>query len=319
MSEINDEPDFIDASLERALRVERAINLVSKVVNLELADLALSGTEISEETKLQLQTLGGAFIRLSSTGMSVANEIATTLGENPSELSTLPAARHLPQPVVVSKKADATVRQENPASPVVRPTASVAAKDTLTTTVPAPASTPVGTSRLDQPQHASSRPDTQETQEQKSHTKKKFEGELYEAIVPEKTTPLIELREGMVPINIRISTDNMIIIEGTKIELEDDRLFIFNGLMRLRDHIMRARDIQDLGFRPDVPATAAAQAFSKAMVSIRSELNQAAGIEIVKRIGEKAGTKYAVNPAVTLIDERSPVPTAPGDENVKKK
>ena len=53
------------------------------------------------------------------------------------------------------------------------------------------------------------------------------------------------------------------------------------------------------------------------MAELMSDLEQASGptgINIIKKIGKAAGTKYAVNPAVTLVDERFDGGTPTPDE-----
>lgn len=297
---------IIDPTLERAQRVERAVIHVTRAIELELADIALSGESLDpESTQAQsLRQLGAVLLRVSSMGIHTANSLATTLGDTPQEISEIPKQTLIPQ-AVAPQSASSEVRSQEAAEP-----AEVAAPvvETPVVATPPSGSTPTPeTSRLTRKQNIDTSDSVPTPRVTRGREKQKiqYEGELYTRIVSEKQTPVMELREGMEPIPIRIITDDTLVINGEKVVLEGDQLFIFNALMKLRDGMITAKDMREFGFRIDGPSASAT--FSKAMTGLMGELQQAAGPEqptIIKKIGQAAGVKYAVNPAVILEDER---------------
>lgn len=321
--ERENQAEVINPALERVRRVERALNHLSRAIELELADVALSEEGVDEKSAQEYRELGAALLRLSSVGMNTANSLASTLGEPTKELpqdnalvekivadnaeyispvsqnmSEKNSNTHLPKEAVdntrVAEKSDDTVNED------ITPDRQDSIEETE--------SDVKATSHLS--------PDKKSTVE-----KPRYEGELYRRIISEKDTPLMELREGMEAIPIRIVTDDTIIVNGEKIVLEGDELFIFNGLMKLRDNVRASKEIRKLGFRLDGPSGSAA--FSKAMKDLIGQIDNATGPNhpvIIKKIGEAAGTKYAVNPSVVLEEERIDIDAEENDtENVKKK
>ncbi|HEX6462287.1 MAG TPA: hypothetical protein VFZ58_03365 [Candidatus Saccharimonadales bacterium] len=292
MSKMDNLPSsFIDPAIERVGRVEHALSHVIKAVQLELADLALEASFTDQEKEERLKVLGGALLRLSTNSLTAANGIADMLGKE--------------QFVIANKNGQQQISIEpRPLYNAEQPVASVETVGDI------PSSekrhTPqVSGSELD---HArpSSDPHLADIGKVDSElSSEKQQGELYQAIIPESKTPIMELREGMnAPIHITITSDNTIEIAGTQLQLEGDKLFIFNAFMMLRNTKIAASDVRELGFKPDSTRSAIAQAFSRHASNLREELKQAAGIEIVKRLGDKRNTRYVVNPAVVLHDNR---------------
>ena len=81
-------------------------------------------------------------------------------------------------------------------------------------------------------------------------------------------------------------------------------MFLFNALMLLRDKPRAAGEIRELGFYPEATNGTATANFSTSMKGLSELLNQAAGIELIKKVGTRADTRYCVNPNLVLRDER---------------
>lgn len=313
-------PAPIHPALSTAERIERALNHVARSLELELADIALSRDSISDSTEQDLRNIGAALLRVSQIGITTANSLAEGLGEAPSQLVVpeLPVQAKVlvEQQTTETIPVSASVKEAGPVvEEVVQPVAQVVGETPKAT--PEVVTTPEET-RLPSPEQIS------EVQTTKERKKLKYEGDMYARIVTEKETPIMELREGMEAIPVRIISDDTIVVNGEKIVLQGDHLFIFNAAMKLRDQMMTAKDMRALGFRMDTAS--ASMTFSKAMNELHYTLQSAMGslnVGIIKKTGQAAGTRYAVNPAVQLVDERheSSLVDAPDSESetVKKK
>ncbi len=300
----NSPTSFIEPALERALRIERASIHLARVVELELTDISLTGEEIDERTKSALHKLGGAFLRLSTMSMNLTNSIADSIGKSPL-LSETSNVQPLLQPTTKESQ-DITVPD-------------VIQHESVTPTQSPQPSPKPHVSRLDQVRHRPTEPSSEESTK-RTRERKKQEGELYQAIITTDKTPQLELREGRVAKEVVITSDNTINIRDHEISLENDELFIFNGFMLLRNGLITAKDIRSLGFRPDASDASSATAFSKAVNTLLPAINQAAGVELIKKLGERRNTKYAVNPDLTLVDKREIIVSESDDiaEIVKK-
>jgi len=315
----NESRIMINPALERAQRVERALGHVVKLVELELADIALSEHAIDESTHHELRELGAVFLRLSSLGLTAANSVSQSVNERqvytptPQRPTPTVAAPHVVLPPEVSR------------APLMTPAVPEAEIiDVPTSTVEEPPlvdvpqqETPIvrtesrllGVARGEQPQR-----------KQREKQQPQYENELYQKVITEAQIPTIEQREGMNPIDIQVTADDVLSIGNTEVELIGDRLFIFNALMMLRSGLIPARKIREFGFRPDsVSEAASSQAFSKAINSLIDELRETAGLEIIKKVGQGVGTKYAVNPTVVLHDKRDAEPSLIDDTEIVKK
>ena len=302
MSDLERTPSAIHPALERAERIERALSHTARALELELADIELAGQAVDETVEQSLRSIGATLIRISQMGINTANSLAATIGtdqialdvpttllEQPSVTSAVQAMPKTPEQPNLQPAVGTQPRAQEPQAAAVK-------------TEAAPAELVVkGEEPVAEPQKVASISQV-ETREKKTPA---YEGELYTRIVPESVTPIMELRKGMIAIPLRIVTDDTVIINGEKVMLEGDQLFIFNALMKLRDNLIAAKDMRKLGFR--LEGQPGAIAFSQAMRELTSQLQQAAGPELptlIKRTGKAAGTKYAVNPAIVLQDER---------------
>jgi hypothetical protein len=134
---------------------------------------------------------------------------------------------------------------------------------------------------------------------------KKFDCEYYEAIISLEDVPVIENGDGNSPIDVTITSDETIMLNGNTIILNDDKLFVFNALMLHRDRPRTAREIRRLGFRPtEQQPSVINNAFHSAIKTLAEELDQAAGVEIIEIEGKTVNTRYIINPSVMLIEGR---------------
>ena len=132
-----------------------------------------------------------------------------------------------------------------------------------------------------------------------------FDGDLYERLLTLDRLPDIPLAEGASPIEIEIVDNTTLRVGDQIIHLGAHERYLFNALMLLREEISVGPDLRAFGFYPGSKDATANQAFSKTVSSLLGQLNEAAGIEIIKKIGERRGTRYAVNPSLLLTDIRT--------------
>lgn len=130
-------------------------------------------------------------------------------------------------------------------------------------------------------------------------------GNLYARIVSLEKLPAIEPREGAAPIEVEIIDNSTLRLGGQVIRLRDHERYLFNALMLLRDQVNTATRLREFGFYPSAKGTTVNQAFSKSMNQLTALLNEAAGIEILKKLGQGRGTRYVVNPDLVLTDIRT--------------
>jgi|GEM_PF-3469831 len=289
--------DFVDPALQRTAQVERAMSHVVRVIELELADIDLAGGEIDEPTRQALSHIGGSLLRMSALGLQVAHGIADTLGEPRVEVEAQ-----------VQSRSNGHVPERSLPSGVVPARPQTQARTQPASAAPVPVPGSQNGSRLDRRQNdPSTSPQADGRSRKGGREKQTFEGKLYEGIVSPDDVPILELREGRTAKEVVIRDDHTIGIRDHEITLEGDELFIFNGLLLLRDKLIAAKDIRALGFRPGTSENSASQAFSKAIGELMPKINQAAGVEIIKKMGERTKTRYVVNPDLTLVDKREVV------------
>lgn len=294
-------PSLIDVTLETAQRIERSLVHAVGAAGLVLANLELNTEPMDDLTKEQAQKLGQVLLRISSLSMDSAQSIAGILGENQLETNMPAVAPEQPRAADNSQPSTQRPAPETiPAPTVTRSTSNGDDGGLL------PASSI--RDQLAVPP---------ETRKPAGH-EKEFEGELYQAIVAVDKTPIMELPAEREPIEVAIIGDNTLLIDGEEFTVKGDRLFLFNAFMMLRESFITSKAIRELGFRPDATTSMASQAFSRTVGPLLEDLKQAAGIEMVKRIGNRGTTKYAVNPAIVLIDKRDHNTPEGAAENVKK-
>lgn len=125
-------------------------------------------------------------------------------------------------------------------------------------------------------------------------------GRYYERILLADEIPPIELEEGIDPIDIHITSDDTITMDGKEIKLTGARLFVFNAFLKLRDKdTITASDIRALGFRSD--ASSLSVAISRIMELLRVE-DDSGYRELITRHGETRGSFYTINPAAISTD-----------------
>lgn len=128
--------------------------------------------------------------------------------------------------------------------------------------------------------------------------------ELYQKIVSADQIPNM-LREGDEPITLTISSDSSVTVEGETIHLKRDQLYLFNALMLSRTEPRSSAELRSFGFAPDAKTDSSVTSrFFKGLTAIESSLNEAAGVEIIKRIGQRRAMLYAVNPRLVIAEDR---------------
>lgn len=131
--------------------------------------------------------------------------------------------------------------------------------------------------------------------------------ELYRKIIGADQIPNM-LREGDEPIPLTISSDSSVTIKGKTIHLKRDQLYLFNALMLSRAEPRSSAELRSLGFAPDAKtASSVTSRFFKGLSTIESSLNEAAGIEIIKKIGQRRSMLYAVNPRLIITEDRKDI------------
>ncbi|MBI2591909.1 sigma-70 family RNA polymerase sigma factor [Candidatus Saccharibacteria bacterium] len=130
------------------------------------------------------------------------------------------------------------------------------------------------------------------------------EGDLYERIIDAERIPTLDIRDGT-PIELLVDDNNTLRFGGETIQLGAHARYIFNALMLLREAPASGGELRQFGFFPGAKQGTALMAFSKEMTSLIEQLNEAVGVEIFKKVGERRNMRYAVNPNLVLIDNRT--------------
>jgi hypothetical protein len=261
-------PDsLLDPTLAHIERVERSLSMASRALHLELASIILDGSDKDPQKADTISAIGKAALRIAT----LADDIAKSTADDIVGFDQ-----------VVDK----------PAPEQVEPVSSV--ESTPSTTLPS--KDPETVKHIPQV-------DTQSTIEniKQEVAPDLEENKLYNTTVSIEKTPVMVVPEGVDPL-IGYVDKNGIKINGKRIQLEGDKLFLFNSLMLQRNGIISNDELRGLGFNGDT------QAFHSALTSLIAQLNKAAeeqGIEIIKKIGQRKDVGYAVNPVLQLVEELS--------------
>lgn len=129
--------------------------------------------------------------------------------------------------------------------------------------------------------------------------------DLYAGIVDLERVPTMALKEGAPAITVSVLNGNKLGVGQRSIALSGHELYLFNALILLRDKARAAEELRGFNFAPDSSNGTAQIAFNKAMNSLSAQINGAAGLEVIKRVGQARGTRYAVNPNLVLKDLRT--------------
>lgn len=283
---------FFDPALERLERIEHALHHVGKAVELELADVALDPSTLTDDVKAKLQEIGGSLLRIVQTGQSVAGDIFVATGDEPVEVVAQAPAAPAPRPSVGQtrsrRRSPSTASTHRPATPSPRRDVSP----------PADGSEPVAP--------------VAEAQES--------EQGLYARIIKPEETPEMRRAEGARKIDVTIVADDRVKIGDREIVLGNHERFLFNALMMLREEPRAGAEIRELGFFPEATNGKTNATFSTSMRNLSELLNTAAGVELIKKVGAGQATRYCVNPNLVLEEGRTEdtVVTAEGGSQLKK-
>lgn len=122
----------------------------------------------------------------------------------------------------------------------------------------------------------------------------------YARLFPAEELPPINFDENMETLEIVITGENMITLNGREIYLTGDELYLYNLLMRHRDQDqIKTSQFFDHGFRMK-PSRSTSVALSNIMVRLRSKLvadTDSGQVELISKHGNTSGTTYSVTPA----------------------
>lgn len=290
---------FLDVSLEKATRIGQALGHLAKAVELGLVDVALDPSIANNGSREKFVLLGQKLGELSGMSYELLADLSSTTGipiqVDEETQRTLPAQERLlvtPEPATAD---DAKVgEQEQAASPVRKEDDGGPTGRTVVAPAPEP-SAPVK-------QEAASE-----------------QNDLYQRIVELSRLPEMRPVDEAEAVRSEVIADDRIRIGQQEIVLQKHELFLFNALLLLRDEPRSGRELRDLGFYPGAKSTTSSNnAFSVAMNKLTEQLNQVAKKEIIKKIGEKRATRYALNPRLVLTDVRDETLPTEAPEGVKK-
>ena len=285
-------PSLIDVATERATQIERAVSHVARAVELELADIALTNGNLDDETRAKLAKLGEQLVKISRGADYLLGGIARTSGV---VLET--NAPYLEQPIPsVEPTQERQLPPTAPAHAGIVETPAAPAEDTAI--VRFPVRLPLEPRQSGGEQAARREPATERDE-------REGELDLYARIVDVSRTPKMAPKEGVPIIELSIQDNTTLAVGERTLELSDHERYLFNALIILRDKPRPAGELKGFGFYPDAKTSTANQALSKEMGALSAKLNKAAGIEIIKYLGERMGRRYAVNPNVVLKDLRT--------------
>ena len=277
-------PSTIDVVINRALAD------IAGAVKLELVEVIQSLDLLDKVSRSRLAKLGEQLIRISQgSGILMGDESAQTLTET--RVLSLETTTELPKPIVTLPN-----RELQPIKSVALPKAST----------------------VEQPSIAGGllREKGSSTVETETKTEK---NNLYTGIVSLELLPTMALKEGAPSATVSILNGNSLGIGGRNFALKGHELYLFNALLLLRDKARTAEELRAFNFAPNCSNGTARIAFNKSMRSLSSKLNGAAGLELVKQLGQTRGTRYVVNPNLVLEDFRTDEDKKVENGNVVKK
>lgn len=141
--------------------------------------------------------------------------------------------------------------------------------------------------------------------------------DLYSAILSPSELPAMRQVEATEAIRAEISGDDTIKIGEQTVALNKHGVYVLNALLLLRDQPRTGVELrkQEQGFHPAAKTMATRNAtFSATINNLMSRVNEAASKEVIKKIGNKRSTRYAVNPRLVLTDTRSSSATGKANE-----
>ena len=105
--------------------------------------------------------------------------------------------------------------------------------------------------------------------------------------------------------DITITSDDTLAINKGEILLADDRMFVFNALLKNIGRPLRAEELRAEGFydRPTISQTRAG--FKRAVSQLMRELNDTSDAPIIERHGITKGTRYFIPDTINIADERN--------------
>lgn len=277
--------DLLSVTLEKAARIEQALGHLAKAIELGLVDVALDPSIASNGSRERYIELGQKLAEISGLSYELVTDISEATGI----------------PIQVDGETDAAQAELGSPTPAL-PTPSLREAGepvAAVVTPPAPLPTPPPT-----PRSASASPTPTGEGSHESLTAE----ELHQRLVdPSRLPKMREVPEGQ-EISITILGDNKIRVRDRELRERDltlstKEIFILNALLLLRDKPRGAAELRALGFQVEGKANPVVT-FSRLMKPLMDRINRAASKEVIKKIGEKRNTQYAVNPNAVLTDAR---------------
>lgn len=284
---------FVDRSLEGATRVEKALIHLAKAIELDLVDVTLDPSVASNGSRDKYAMLGSKLAEIAGISFELVHDIADATGLTIEGADQLEGKGELPQPAL--PPAPLSLPESS------TPEAGTSQHETADLDTEARSASGEGSAEpVEQPaptaEQSKAEPQTSSEQEQSSRR-------LHEKIIDLNETPVMRPVDEAEAIHITVGNDNTIIIKERSIGLSPNETFLLNALLLLRDKPRSSSELRALGFEPE-GKTPASTAFANTIRPLMEKLNQAAGKEIIKKLGERRGTQYAFNPRAVLSDLR---------------
>jgi hypothetical protein len=303
------EPEsLLPHALQRAERLEVAASFVAKVVALELADITLDGS-INTQTQEELAAVAQKLMDVAGLCNELVVDIAGAAGleiesETHDAAPAVPATSALPLIPPATPAHTNGHNAESVAPPDPEPIQAPTSSDQVPSMVDETAVEIVGGDSNAETEAPALSESTDRLAEPKREESEELTSEvLYSRIINPDLTPKMRPKTEQFP--IMVSGNRELKVKGNTIQLGKHELFLFNALLILREEPRSAQELKELGFYPDAATgNAINQAFYQGMTKLIEKVNQAAGREIFKKIGERLGAQYVVNPDLVLLDMR---------------
>lgn len=106
--------------------------------------------------------------------------------------------------------------------------------------------------------------------------------------------------------DIIIRSDDTIVLRRGEIVLTDDRLFVFNALLKNLGKPLRAEELRREGFNDRENLSRTRDAFERAISQLKSETEAKSNADIIVKQGVTKGTRYHIPDTVSISDKRKP-------------
>jgi RNA polymerase primary sigma factor len=106
--------------------------------------------------------------------------------------------------------------------------------------------------------------------------------------------------------DIVIESDNVVRLAGGEVILADDRLFVFNALLKNLGTPLRAEELRREGFSDRATISDTRYRFKRAIDRLRNDLNEKSEADVIEKHGTTKGTRYHMPQSVQFADRRKP-------------